>query len=158
MLSWVDVMTHDCIRWFRSKVTSVVHPAQCSFHPSPIFPSALSFLFPTHAHTSGHAILYASTHACAHTHSHVHSHKQVHLLLLFPVVCDKTDTLSHLISVKPLCDIFSGDGGFRVGGWWMQNMSKSRWKEGGRRDASDLRGLELFSNEEGNLWEGTCSV
>lgn len=47
---------------------------------------------------------------------HTYVHKQFHLLLLFPVACDGTDTLPHLINIKTLSDIFSRDGGFRVRG------------------------------------------
>lgn len=74
------------------------------------------------------AISYADTHTDTGMQALTlqHTHKQYHLLQLFPVAWDGTDTLSHSISVKPLSDNFSGYGDFRVGG--KQYMSRSRWE------------------------------
>lgn len=89
------------------------------------------------------AISHDNAHACtqtrAHTHAQMlalaltfqHTHKQFHLFLLFPVACDGTDTLSLLISVKPLSDIFSGD--VRQGGR-LRDVMYERKQIGERRE------------------------
>lgn len=133
--------------WFLSVMTFILRQSQVSF--CLIYISSfsqltfLSFFFlcmlsqarswrhsVTDKHKSTPIWTFAISYADAHTPTQAltlqHTHKQYHLLQLFPVACDGTDTLSHSISVKLLSDIFSGYGGFRVGG--KQYMSRSRWE------------------------------